>query len=86
MSCDTSRPRSRVSFLLTKNRITEKCTLCSWKEAKGTATEDKFECTTSESVQMAIELRSAHNIKTGICETCEKKSVAKVMQEQQKVD
>ncbi|CAN0482670.1 unnamed protein product, partial [Ectocarpus sp. 12 AP-2014] len=63
--------------LTTTYRITEKCTLCSWKEAKGTATEDKFECTTSDSVQMAIELRSAHNIKTGICEKCQKKSVAK---------
>ncbi|CAM9340591.1 unnamed protein product, partial [Ectocarpus sp. 13 AM-2016] len=63
--------------LTTTYRITEKCTLCSWKEAKGTATEDKFECTTSDSVQMAIELRSAHNIKTGICEKCLKKSVAK---------
>ncbi|CAN0045433.1 unnamed protein product [Ectocarpus sp. 4 AP-2014] len=63
--------------LTTTYRIAEKCTLCSWKEAKGTATEDKFECTTSDSVQMAIELRSAHNIRTGICEKCQKKSVAK---------
>ncbi|CAN0465320.1 unnamed protein product, partial [Ectocarpus sp. 8 AP-2014] len=63
--------------LTTTYRITEKCILCSWKETKGTATEDKFECTTSESVQMAIELRSAHNVKTGICEKCQKKSVAK---------
>ncbi|CAM9487116.1 unnamed protein product [Ectocarpus fasciculatus] len=63
--------------LATTYRITESCTLCPWKEAKSTATENKFECTTSNSVQMAIELRSAHNVKTGFCGKCDKKSIAK---------
>lgn len=77
----TQAAPNAVSPVLVTNRITDKCILCPWKEARGTATEHMFECTTSDSVQMAIELRSAHSIRTGICELCGKKGVAKVVQE-----